>query len=106
MAGPQPPDGLPERRIVTKLTPAVRKPSADADLARAAAIRIRNEIQNAVYSDELDAKGVNGASATEDERIIRAQPGGHKVWQDLVGRDTSKRKQMTSENETEDVLQK
>jgi hypothetical protein len=87
VAGPPP--------AAAKFTPAVRKPGGDTDRARTAVVRIRNEIQNAVYLEELDAKGINGASAQDDERIINAQPGGHNVWQDLMSRDTKKRQQLT-----------
>jgi hypothetical protein len=79
----------------TKFTPAVRDPAGDTDLARAAVYRIRREIDDAVYVEELDAKGIHGPVATEDERLIKAQkPNGGAVWEDLVLRDTRKRQQL------------
>jgi hypothetical protein len=71
VAGPQP---------ATKFAPAVRNPAGDVDQARAAVYRIRREIDDTVYLEELDAKGImapspertNGSSRRKNQMAGRS----------------------------------
>lgn len=82
------------RQIASKASPAVRQQSGDADIARATVQRIRKDINAALYLEELNAKGIFGPTAELDEKLIKEQPNGQMVWDDLVRRDALKRDEL------------
>lgn len=58
---------------------------------RAATAERRCGLMMGIYIEQLNVRGVFGPSAAEDERLIRVQPEGDVVWNDLVERDAKRR---------------
>jgi hypothetical protein len=96
-------EGVPERSG-TQLrrqawTPKVAPSKASSptgDVARAIIIRMRHEIKNAGYIEELNERGIFGPSALSDHDLIVAQRGGEELWRDLVNRDAARRLELSS----------
>lgn len=88
------PAGVASR--ASKITPAVAPPpSRQSQIARIAVRRLRQEIAAAESIAQLNSSGLYGPSAQHDEDIIRAQPGGNGVWDDLIDRDSKRRLELT-----------
>lgn len=71
-------------------TQPTRPANGEADAARAVVVRVRDAIGKAETIEAL-----NKAYTAADEKLIKAQNGGDKVWQQLLDREADKRVEIT-----------
>jgi hypothetical protein len=92
-------DGASAQAAAPEAKPA---PTTELALARAAVSRIRREIADAAFLEELDATGIYGPNSIEDERMIKAQLRGPETWADLVLRDRKRRAELAPQPRSDD----